>query len=201
MGLDAPRFGPRSRCTFELNWTSGFGGTAEEKGDVTGWEEGVQGVLAIRILNSMSAFSLIWHWLLFEQSSIVSGRGRERRKINTFLEMRCGFCFDYFVFLQPQKYFFALGLTTKIPSRTWYRPKFQRKLLFMMLRVSKTSLIFVCFNMRTPCIVLSSFRRKFCKWLKSPQQVSFPVAMTYVILSKLMYAVFPDELVSVLIGV
>lgn len=71
----------------------------------------------------------------------------------------------------------------------------------MMLRVSKTSLILVCFNMRTPHIVLSSLRRKLCKLLKSPHQVSFPVAMSYVILSKLIYTVFPDELVSVLIGV
>lgn len=65
----------------------------------------MQGVVAIGILNSMSAFGLIWHRLLFKQSSVVSGRGRERRKINTFLEIRCGFCFDYFVFSSATEVF------------------------------------------------------------------------------------------------
>lgn len=105
MRLDTPLsgFGPRPRPKFELNWTSGFGGMATgEGGGGTGWEALVQGVAAIGILSSMSAFGLIWHRLLFKQSSVVSGRGRERRKINTFLEIRCGFCFDCFFFLQTQ---------------------------------------------------------------------------------------------------
>lgn len=67
----------------------------------------VQGVVPIGILDSVSAFGLTWHRLLFKQSSVVSSRGRERRKINTFLEIMCGFCFDYFVFSSATKMFFC----------------------------------------------------------------------------------------------
>lgn len=75
----------------------------------------MQGVTAIGILNSMSAFSLIWHRLLLEQSSVVSSRGRERRKINTFLEIRCGFCFDYFVFSSATEIFLGSGAHNENP--------------------------------------------------------------------------------------
>lgn len=132
MELDAPLsgFGPRPGLRFELNGISGFVGMATEGGvGLAGWKALVQGVVAIGILNSMLAFGLIWHQLLFKQSSVVSGRGRERRKINTFLEIRCGFL-HFFFLLQSEKYLFALRLTTKIPLRIWYKPKLQRNLPF-----------------------------------------------------------------------
>lgn len=108
MELDAPLsgFGPRPRLRFELNGISGFVGMATEGGvGLAGWKALVQGVVALGILNSMLAFGLIWHQLLFKQSSVVSGRGRERRKINTFLEIRCGFLhFFFFCFSQRNIY-------------------------------------------------------------------------------------------------
>lgn len=39
----------------------------------------------------------------------MSGRGRERKKINTFLEIRCSFCFDYFVFPSATEIFLCSG--------------------------------------------------------------------------------------------